>query len=70
MLKFYKITTIVFIQILYALTVAGIVISLYDHEIAIAIACAAGRGCLPAIWRSETLLLFFADDDNTKEDKT
>ena len=66
MLKFYKIATIVFIQILYALTVAGIVIALCNHELAIAIACAAGRGCLPAIWRSETLLMFFAEGEDDK----
>lgn len=72
MLKFYKIASIIMMHILYALIVAGIIIALYNHELVIALACAAGKGCLPAIWRSETLLLFFAGDehDNTKEDKT
>ena len=38
MLKFYKVTTIVFIQVLFALTTAGIIIAVCKDELAIALA--------------------------------
>ena len=69
MLKFYKVTTIVFIQVLFALTTAGIIIAVCKDALAIALACAAAQSCLHAIWRSETLLVFFAGIDG-KEGET
>lgn len=68
MLKFYKVTTTVFIQVLFALTTAGIIIALYDRDLYIALACALAKSLLHAIWKyTETLVFFTASDE--KEDE-
>lgn len=49
--KFYKITLIVFAQLLYALTVGGMIVALYCRQLVIALLCAAASSLLRPFWK-------------------
>ena len=49
--KFYRIVIIVFVQLLYALTVGGMIVALYCRQLVIALLCAAASSLLRPFWK-------------------